>query len=62
MDATCSGIQQLASMIHEYDTGSKVNLTSQTDNEEVGDIYSYLLKPINKAINKYGTDNLNNEE
>jgi hypothetical protein len=32
----------------------KVNLISQTKKDKVEDIYSELIDPINKAINKFG--------
>jgi DNA-directed RNA polymerase len=57
LDATCSGIQHLAALIQDYELGSRVNLIPQSDNEDVGDIYSDLIKPINTAINKFGKNN-----
>ena len=62
LDATCSGIQHLAGMLKDYETGSKVNMISQTESDSVGDIYSYLIDPINKAVNKYGLKNIENED
>jgi len=52
--ATCSGIQHLAALIKDLKSAVKVNLTPQSDKDEVGDIYSYLIDPINKAINSFG--------
>ena len=57
LDATCSGIQHLAGLILDYELGSRVNLIAQTEDTPVGDIYSELLNPINKAINEYGEIN-----
>jgi DNA-directed RNA polymerase, mitochondrial len=62
LDATCSGIQHLAGILKDYETGSKVNLISQNKNDPVGDIYSDLINPSNDAINKYGNENLDNED
>jgi hypothetical protein len=45
-------------MIQDYDTGSKVNLIPQTETDNVEDIYSELLNPINNAINKFGIENI----
>nr|QWO71400.1 RNA polymerase [Lyophyllum semitale] len=57
LDATCSGIQHLAAMLKDLETGSKVNLIPQKISDSVGDIYSDLIGPINEAINKYGREN-----
>lgn len=54
LDATCSGIQHLAGLLKDQEVGERVNLISQDDNEDVADIYSDLIKPINEAINQYG--------
>lgn len=62
LDATCSGIQHLAALIQDYDSGMKVNLIPQTINDKVGDIYSDLIDPINKAINLHGENNLEYSE
>ena len=53
LDATCSGIQHLAGILKDYDIGKKVNLIPQNENDNVMDIYSELLGPINEAINNY---------
>jgi DNA-directed RNA polymerase len=50
LDATCSGIQHLSSLIKDLESGSKVNLLTQSKKDKVGDIYSELLEPINLAI------------
>lgn len=57
LDATCSGIQHLAALLHDFETGKKVNLVPQTNNDKVQDLYAELVEPINKAINKYGIIN-----
>ena len=57
LDATCSGIQHFAGLLKDYDLGSKVNLIAQNSNDVVGDIYSYILDPVNKEINKFGKEN-----
>lgn len=59
LDATCSGIQHLAGLLRDFDLGSKVNLTFDENIDKVGDIYSEMLQPINKAINDYGLNNPN---
>jgi DNA-directed RNA polymerase len=58
LDATCNGIQHLAAILQDIELGSKVNLTSFNEKEGPKDIYSELLEPINKSINKYGEENL----
>jgi DNA-directed RNA polymerase len=58
LDATCNGIQHLAVILQDIELGSKVNLTSFNEKEGPKDIYSELLEPINKSINKYGEENL----
>jgi len=58
LDATCNGIQHLAAILQDIELGSKVNLTSFKEKEAPKDIYSELLDPINKSINKYGEENL----
>ena len=57
LDATCSGIQHFAGLLKDYDLGSKVNLIAQNDNDVVGDIYSFILDPVNNEINKFGIEN-----
>lgn len=59
LDATCSGIQHLAAMLQDYETGSKVNLIPQNDKDLVSDLYYNLLEPINNAINKHGEEIIN---
>ena len=56
LDATCSGIQHFAGMLLDEDLAKNVNLC-YTDNE-VKDIYTKLIKPINKQINLYAINNL----
>lgn len=64
LDATCSGsgIQDLAALLKDFETGSKVNLIPQTNEDDVGDIYSDLVKPINEAINKYAQEHIEYEK
>jgi len=54
LDATCSGIQHLATLLLDKNPAKKVNMTPQTNSEDVQDIYSDIMVDINKAINKYG--------
>jgi len=54
LDATCSGIQHLSALLLDLELGTAVNLTPYKQEDGPNDIYSYLLEPINKAINKYG--------
>jgi DNA-directed RNA polymerase, mitochondrial len=61
-DATCSGIQHLAALLKDFETGSKVNLIPQTIDDNVGDIYSDLIIPINEAINKHGVNHIEYEK
>jgi Autographiviridae RNA polymerase len=57
LDATCSGIQHLAALMRDFETGSKVNLIPQKESDKVEDIYSFLINPINEAIRKFATEN-----
>ena len=59
LDATCSGIQHLAGMLLDYDLAYNVNLI---ENEEVNDVYSSLIDPINKAINNSWLQDGNTED
>lgn len=54
LDATCSGIQHLATLLLDKELAKKVNLTPQTNSDNVQDIYSEIMVDINKAINNYG--------
>lgn len=54
LDATCSGIQQLAGLMKDLELGSYTNLIPSTFEDRPGDIYSFLLDKINRVINKYG--------
>jgi DNA-directed RNA polymerase len=58
LDATCSGIQHLAALIKDLELGSRVNLIPQSETDEVGDIYSYIVNPINKELNKLAKENI----
>jgi DNA-directed RNA polymerase len=58
LDATCSGIQHLAALMKDLELGCHVNLLPNLEKDEPNDIYSVLVDPINKAINKYGEENL----
>lgn len=42
--------------MRDLELGSKVNLIPQTD--IVGDIYSNIMEPLNKAINRFGLNNI----
>ena len=55
LDATCSGIQHLSALIKDYELGSRVNLFKVINKEDqIGDIYSDILGPINDEINRFG--------
>lgn len=56
LDATCSGIQHLSAILRDLELGISVNLTPYQE-DKPNDIYSELIDPINKAINKYGEEN-----
>lgn len=58
LDATCSGIQHLAWLLQDLELGTHVNLVPYNEKETPGDIYSEIVDPINKAINKIGEENL----
>ena len=55
LDATCSGIQHLSGLLADFTLGSNVNLVPS---ENISDIYSSLLQPINHNINKFGKENI----
>lgn len=55
LDATCSGIQHLSGLLADFTLASNVNLVPS---ENIKDIYSTLLGPINNNINKFGEENL----
>jgi DNA-directed RNA polymerase len=57
LDATCSGIQHLSALLLDLELGISVNLTPYNQEDGPNDIYSDLISPINKAINKYGEEN-----
>lgn len=57
LDATCSGIQHLATLLLDKELAKKVNLTPQTNSDNVQDIYSEIMVDINKAINNFGVLN-----
>ena len=52
LDATCSGIQHLAGLLRDLELGANVNLVKSSHNDAPSDIYTRLVDPINKAINK----------
>ena len=55
LDATCSGIQHISALIKDYELGSRVNLFKVINKEDqIGDIYSDILGPINDEINRFG--------
>lgn len=54
IDATCSGIQHVGAMIEDLDLAKSVNLIFDKKNDEVQDIYTSLLEPINKEIKRVG--------
>lgn len=56
LDATCSGIQHLSALLLDLELGISVNLTPYQE-DKPNDIYSELIEPINKAINKFGEEN-----
>jgi DNA-directed RNA polymerase len=58
LDAKCSGIQHLAALIKDLELGSRVNLIPQSETDEVGDIYSYIVGPINNELNKLAKENI----
>jgi DNA-directed RNA polymerase len=57
LDATCSGIQHFAAILKDLELGINTNLIPSTIEDKPGDIYNYLVKPINDEINKYGEKN-----
>ena len=59
LDATCSGIQHLSALLLDLELGISVNLSPYKQEEGPNDIYSDLIDPINKAINRFGEENQN---
>ncbi len=61
LDATCSGIQHLASLIQDVELASKVNLIVKSPKLGIkigpADIYNELRKPINEEIRQTGREN-----
>lgn len=58
LDATCSGIQHLSALLQDLELGSSVNLTDKlSEIDKPNDIYTNLIVPINKSINKFGEEN-----
>lgn len=55
LDATCSGIQHLSGLLADFTLGNNVNLVPS---DNINDIYSTLLGPINSEINKFGKENI----
>ena len=51
-------MQHFAAMLEDLKVGMLVNLTSKNDDDTVNDLYQSLVYPINKAINKYGKNNI----
>jgi hypothetical protein len=62
LDATCSGIQHLSALLLDLELGISVNLSPYNQDDKPNDIYSELLIHINKAINKYGEENIEYEK
>jgi len=58
LDATCSGIQHLAALMQDLELGSHVNITPHDDKDKPGDIYSEVVEPINKELNRIGEEEL----
>jgi DNA-directed RNA polymerase len=54
-NAICSGIQHLAALLSDFNLGLNVNLVPS---ENIADIYTSLLEPINNNINKFGQENI----
>lgn len=57
LDATCSGIQHFSALLRDVELAMQVNLTKSNIKDCPKDVYSYLLEPINKAINDFGENN-----
>nr|YP_009493060.1 DNA-dependent RNA polymerase [Ganoderma tsugae]AWJ63855.1 DNA-dependent RNA polymerase [Ganoderma tsugae] len=56
-DCTCSGIQHLAGLMKDESLGQEVNLTPQSEQDNVSDIYQKLAIPINNEIRRIGLEN-----
>jgi len=55
LDATCSGLQHLAAMLHDINLATHVNLLSKSENDDVNDLYDLqkLLWNISNSIFSY---------
>lgn len=53
LDATFSGIQHLSALMKDFDSASRVNLIDQLPTDNVGDIYTDVVIPVNEAINNF---------
>lgn len=51
MDASCNGLQHLSAMAQDITLAERVNLLGSKETSSPCDVYSDLIKPINKSIN-----------
>lgn len=57
IDATCSGIQQIAGIMGDIELGEKVNINESDDLKEPNDIYTSIIDPFKKNIINYVNNN-----
>lgn len=67
LDATCSGLQHFSAILKDGNLGYHVNLVLNSEklkgnkintDSNVKDIYTYMIEPMEKDINKFGLENI----
>jgi len=53
LDATCSGLQHLSTMINDTYLAKYVNITSSNENDLPKDVYSYMIAHVETKIKEY---------
>jgi DNA-dependent RNA polymerase len=59
LDATANGLQHIAALTKDLELGTQVNLTEISEDNKPHDLYTRLVDPVNKAVNKLGHENFN---
>ena len=57
LDATCNGLQHLSAIAQDINLGEKVNISPSSIEDSPNDVYSCLIEPIKKEVNKLAKDN-----
>jgi DNA-directed RNA polymerase len=53
LDATCSGLQHLSSMINDTNLANSVNIVESNKDDIPNDVYTYMISFVNKKIEEY---------